>query len=92
MVFPRAFWVKIGEFFDADGIRDPEFLDSVSGMEKFGSGIRHEHPRSATLVGKIFFMCQDLYPDPDRDPLTRIRGSLLSVSKQLNEKLVKNLI
>jgi hypothetical protein len=72
MVFPRAFWVKIGEFFDADGIRDPEFLDSVSGMEKFGSGIRHEHPRSATLVGKIFLcarICTRIRTGtPDKDP------------------------
>jgi hypothetical protein len=37
------FWVKNSV------IRDPESSDPGSGMEKFGSGIWDNHPRSATL-------------------------------------------
>ncbi len=48
------FWVKILKFFDADpgseaGIRDGKIRIRDPGWEKFGSGIRHKHPGSATL-------------------------------------------
>jgi hypothetical protein len=48
-----VFWVKNFKFFDADA--DPGSgiffltLDTGSGMEKFISGIRDEHPGFATL-------------------------------------------
>jgi hypothetical protein len=46
MIFPRAwkefFWVKILQVFDAD-----------PGWKKIGSGIRDQHPGSATLKKKI---------------------------------------
>jgi hypothetical protein len=43
--------LKIPKFFDADpGSGIFLTLDSGSGMEKFGSGIRDRHPRFATLT------------------------------------------
>ncbi len=57
IIFPRAwkqvFGFKILKFFNADpnqGFRIFLTLDPESGMEKFGSGIRDKHPRSATLA------------------------------------------
>jgi hypothetical protein len=44
------FWVKVLKLFAADA--DPgsgNLFDPVSGMEKLESGIRDEHPGSATL-------------------------------------------
>jgi hypothetical protein len=38
------FWVKILKFFDAD---------PGSGMEKFGSGTRDNHPESTTLHDNV---------------------------------------
>jgi hypothetical protein len=52
------FWVKILKFFDTDPrtwvgkvrIRDP-------GWKKFGSGIRDEHPGSASLAMTNVYYC-----------------------------------
>jgi hypothetical protein len=57
LIFPRALKQLLGKkmlkFFDADpNLGSVTFLtlDPVSGMEKFGSGIRYKHPGSATLI------------------------------------------
>jgi hypothetical protein len=54
----QFFWIKLLKFFDADpgsGIFLPWIQNLRSGMEKFGPGIRHKHPGSATLVQRDNF-------------------------------------
>jgi hypothetical protein len=48
-----VFWVNKHKFVDVDPAPGSEIfltLDPGSGMEKFGSGIRDNHPGSATLL------------------------------------------